>query len=250
MTIDTPQNDPILWNDNPGFNSYEDDLSCAIEWDTFEISIFKWELCHCLNRLVAYNPHIRKFRDTTLYKKFRWAYKWRKKRWNYKLKPEDAKKIMKIIIAEFNKKRDEMDEYERDEYCERVKMDLEYDKNWWFDKDWYEINRLKKNLSYEDLEDILDRDDVLEGMKIMSDLENYVLTLRLAITLAELWVFNPEKDKMVNDIPNFEWLSEDDKIFLCDISQMIKEARMSWKSFLELQIELEKHFNLYEEDEE
>lgn len=99
-----------------------------------------------------------------------------------------------------------------------------------------------KVISDEELNDMLEKDDTRTAMLIMSNITDYKPTLKLAITLAELGVFTPGKNKTIDDLPDFEWLNEDDKYFLCDMSEKIKYAKEKWLDWLSLQEKIENYF--------
>ena len=146
---------------------------------------------------------------------------------------------MQTIISEFNEKRSKMEGYKWKDYRRRIQMRQYFGR---FDNDQYEKNIPKKVFTAQELNEFLENDDVLTATLIMCELEDYKLTLDLAKTLAMLWVFNPGNNKTIDDMPDFLWLSKEDKEYLCDMSKQINRIKKSRHDWLSLQDEIEAHF--------
>ena len=215
------------------------DLKNAILDQKSESELFKGAIFSCLNDLIADIPEIKALKDSKLLKIFQWVYNKRKKSWKYKLRPDEADKIMQTIISEFNEKRSKMESYKWKDYRRRIQMRQYFGR---FDNDQYEKNIPKKVFTAQELNEFLENDDVLTATLIMCELEDYKLTLDLAKTLAMLWVFNPGNNKTIDDMPDFLWLSKEDKEYLCDMSKQINRIKKSRHDWLSLQDEIEAHF--------
>ena len=163
----------------------------------------------------------------------------RKKVWKYELEPEEAEKIIERILSEFNKKRKNMSAEQW--YNFRKKNEMLYDLGR-SGKDQFEKNMPKKVFTSQELNEILKNDDVIMATLIMFELDDYELTFDLAKTLAMLWVFNLGSNKLPYDIPDFIWLSKEDKEYLYNMSEQINKARNFWHDRLSLQDEIEDHF--------
>lgn len=205
----------------------------------FEILLLETELLSCLNKLIADIPNIKVYDDSKLLRIFRWVYKRRKERWRHELKFGEAEEIMRKIISEFNKKRKSMSNTQRDEFREKTRTFLDLGLSRGVP---YKENIPKIVITDKELAEILETNDVITAINIKSNLEYYELTLDLAITLTKLWIFNFGNNKLLYDIPNFKWLSDNDIAYLCDMSKQINKEKTFWHDCSSLRENIDIYF--------